>query len=161
MDECWGRGRECGGGVFTRLGRGQKKGNIMDSCVCGEHNFYVKINPRQHVRMADFCQIRPERFPVRNGSRVPARRKGRTSGMLRPDSAGIRPEQESCPGFCHPKNGNENRNVQPRLASTVMIVMIAITASRCRQSPVRLGDCALISQSVEHEILSSMQRYSH
>ena len=37
------------------------------------------------------------------------------------------------------------------LASTVMIVMIAITASRYRQSPVRLGDCALISQSVKHE----------
>ena len=29
--------------------------------------------------------------------------------------------------------------------------MIAITASRYRQSPVRLGDCALISQSVKHE----------
>jgi hypothetical protein len=34
-----------------------------------------------------------------------------------------------------------------------MIVMIAIAASRYsyRQSPVRLGDCALISQSVKHE----------
>ena len=104
-----------------------------------------------HVHKQDSGQIRPEHFLVRHGSRVLAHRKGRTSGMLRPDSAGIRPEQESCPGFCHPKNGNENRNVQPRLASTVMIVMIAITASRCRQSPVRLGDCALISQSVKHE----------
>ncbi len=33
--------------------------------------------------------------------------------MFRPDSAGIRPEQESCPGFPHPKNWNKSRNVQP------------------------------------------------
>ena len=67
-----------------------------------------------HVRMPDSGQIRPERFPFRYGSRsrVPARRSG-TSGMLQPDSAGIRPEQESCPGFRHPKNQNESRNVQP------------------------------------------------
>ena len=57
---------------------------------------------------------RPERFPVQNGRRVLARRKGGTSGMFRPDSAGIRPEQESCTGFRHPKNRNESRNVQPR-----------------------------------------------
>ena len=60
-----------------------------------------------HVHKQDSGQIRPERFPVRYGSRVPARRKGGTSGMLRPDSAGIRPEQESCPGFRPPKNGTK------------------------------------------------------
>jgi hypothetical protein len=54
-------------------------------------------------RMQDSGQIRPERFPVRYRSRVPARRKGRTSGILRPDSAGIRLEQESCPGLRHPE----------------------------------------------------------
>ena len=32
-------------------------------------------------------------FQSQYGSRVPARRKGRKSGMLRPDSAGFRPEQ--------------------------------------------------------------------
>ena len=53
--ECWEKGHERGGGVFTRLGHGdghflaatKKKGNIMDSCMCGEHDFYMKINPRQ------------------------------------------------------------------------------------------------------------------
>ena len=55
-----------------------------------------------HVRMPDSGQIRPECFPVCYGSRVPARRKGGTSGMLRLDSAGIWPEQESCPEFRHP-----------------------------------------------------------
>ena len=39
-------------------------------------------------------------------------------GMLWPDSAVIRLEQESCPGFRHHKNWNENRNVQPRFRPT-------------------------------------------
>ena len=39
-----------------------------------------------HAHTQDSGQIRPELFPVRYGSRVPARRKGGTSGMLRPDS---------------------------------------------------------------------------
>ena len=56
-----------------------------------------------HAHTQDSGQIRPELFPVRYGSRVPARRKGGTSGMLRPDSTGIQLEQESCPGFCPPQ----------------------------------------------------------
>ena len=40
----------------------------MDSCVCGEHDFHVKINPRQHVFMLDSGQIRSECFPVQNGT---------------------------------------------------------------------------------------------
>jgi hypothetical protein len=47
------------------------------------------------------------------GSRVPARRKGGTSGMLRSDSAGIRPEQKSGPGIRPSTNRNENQNVPP------------------------------------------------
>ena len=66
----------------------------------------------RRMYISGFRSYRPERFPVQNGRRVPARRKGGTSGMFRPDSAGIRPEQESCPGFRHPKNRNESRNVQ-------------------------------------------------
>jgi len=73
-----------------------------------------------HVQKQDSDQkIRPECFPVRYGSRVPARRKGGTSGMLQPNSAGILPEQESCPGFRPPKKRNENRNVPPRWWSPV------------------------------------------
>ena len=67
-----------------------------------------------YVHQQDSGQIRPENFPVRYGSRVPARRKGGTSGMLRPDSAGIRPEQESGPEFGPATNRNENTNVPPR-----------------------------------------------
>jgi len=63
--------------------------------------------PRIYVHKQDFGQIRPERFPVCFGRRVSALRKGGTSGMLRPDSAGIRPEQESCPGFRPKKNGTK------------------------------------------------------
>ena len=37
-----------------------------------------------HVHKQDSGQIRPARFPVRYGSRVPARRKGGTSGILQP-----------------------------------------------------------------------------
>ncbi len=55
-----------------------------------------------HVHKQNSSQIRPERFPVRYGSRVLAQRKGGTSGMLQPDSAGNRPEQESGSGFRHP-----------------------------------------------------------
>ena len=85
-------------------------------CVCRKGLMLLTggVPASMHVRMPDSGQIRLERFPVRYGSRVPARRKGGTSGMLRPDSAGIQPEQESCPGFWHPKNRNESRNVQPR-----------------------------------------------
>ena len=54
-----------------------------------------------HAHTQDSGQMRPELFPVRYGSRVPARRKGGTSGMLRRNSAGFRPEQESGPGFRH------------------------------------------------------------
>jgi len=44
-----------GGGVLTRWGSGEghflvadkKVGNIMASCMCGEHDFYVKITPRR------------------------------------------------------------------------------------------------------------------
>ena len=66
-----------------------------------------------HVHKQDSGQIRPEHFLVHHGSRVLAHRKGRTSGMLRPDSARIQPEQEPCPGFWHPKNWNESWNVPP------------------------------------------------
>jgi hypothetical protein len=66
-----------------------------------------------HAHMQDSGQIRPELFPVRYGSRVPACRKGGTSGMLRPDSAGIQLEQESCPGFWPPQKWIKNRNVPP------------------------------------------------
>ena len=69
--------------------------------------------------ISGFRSIRPERFPIRYGSRVSARRKGGTSGMLRPDSAGIRPEQESCPGFRHPRKRNKSRIVQPRSNKTM------------------------------------------
>jgi hypothetical protein len=84
-------------------------------CVCRKGLTLLKggVPAPTHVCMPNSGQIRPERFPVQNGSRVPAFRKGGTSGMFLPDSAGIRPEQESCPGFQHPENRNENRNVQP------------------------------------------------
>ena len=44
-----------GGGGINKIGQWGgpfpsghgKKGNIMASCVCGEHDFYVKITPRQ------------------------------------------------------------------------------------------------------------------
>ena len=62
-----------------------------------------------HEYKQDSGQIRPERFPGRYGSRVPARRKGGTSGMLRPDYAAIRPEQESCLDFATPKTGTKTR----------------------------------------------------
>ena len=85
-----------------------------------------------HVHKQDSGQIRPECFPVRYGSRVPARRKGGTSGMLRPDSAGIRPELESCPGFRPPKNRNENRNVPPRMSRRLHINARVGGKRRCR-----------------------------
>jgi hypothetical protein len=79
-----------------------------------------------HVYKQDSGQIRPERFPVRLGSRVPAHRKGGTSGMLRPDSAGIRPEQESGPGFRPPTNRNENRNVPPSYSWCIWLMSILL-----------------------------------
>ena len=59
--------------------------------------------------------------------------------MLRPDSArtdstGIQPQQESCPGFHHPKNWNVNRNVQPSIpprcpASTMQLSSLSLSSS--------------------------------
>ncbi len=53
--------------------------------------------------------------------------------MLWPDSAGIWPEQESCPGFRHPKNWNENRNVQPSDQGPPSKSPVAITFGSCRR----------------------------
>jgi hypothetical protein len=49
-------------------------------CVCRKGLTLLKggVPAPTHVCMPDSGQIRPERFPVQNGSRVPAFRKGGT-----------------------------------------------------------------------------------
>ena len=98
--------------------------------------------PTHVVHKQDSGQIRPERFSVPYGIRVPAHRKVGTSGMLRPDSAGIRPEQESCPGFRHPKNRNESRNVQPSVHWSIEMCRQHVTYPLCL---FRNGACIELS----------------
>jgi hypothetical protein len=102
-----------------------------------------------HVYKQDSGQIRPECFPGRYGSRVPARRKGGTSGMLRPDSAGIRPQQESGPGIRPPTNRNENRNVPPsyRWCIWLMSILLVIFQS---------GDVLLRIELIVSSIFSNL-----
>ena len=103
------------GWLVPNFGKGGSVGILVILVeVCFLTSLVEGVPAPTHLRMPDSGQIRPEHSPVQNGSRVPACRKGGTSGMFRPESVVIRPEQECCPGFRHPKNRNKSRNVQPR-----------------------------------------------